>query len=84
MQGMTRQEKATLQFISPTGFDEAQIKLLVGAIDFVADNRVAEVRQMDADLVGSPRARECADNGKLPAWSSSPNESLFHPKFGHG
>ena len=81
---MSWQQESLLELMSPSNFDETQVQLLVGAIDFVTDNRVPEVRKVDANLVGPPRAREGADNGKLPLGSSSPNESLFHPKFGHG
>ena len=82
MQCVTRQKQALPQFVSPPRFDEAEIKLFVGAIDFIPDDWMPEVRKMHADLVGATRARERADKGKPSSWSNSPNESLLHAKFG--
>src|SRR4051794_26588405 len=54
---MSRQEKLLSQLIGPTRFDELQIKLFVRSVDFVAHDRMTEVREVNTDLMGSPRPR---------------------------
>lgn len=52
---MPRQEQLGLQRRRPTGFDKFQISsALASTVDFVADQRVSDVRRVDADLVGAP------------------------------
>lgn len=41
-------------------FDQRQIQILLSPIDFVADNGMAEVREMNADLMFAPGARHDA------------------------
>jgi hypothetical protein len=46
-----------LRFVQ-TIFDERHIYILVAAVKFVADDGMAEVREMDADLMFAPGARK--------------------------
>ena len=39
---MSWQQKFLIQLMSPSSFDETQVKLLVGSVDFVTHNRVAD------------------------------------------
>jgi hypothetical protein len=41
MEGVTWQEKPALQILGPSGSDKFQVERLIGAVDFIADNRVA-------------------------------------------
>ena len=51
MEGVVgKNQLRSLRFRQPV-FDERQITILVAAINFVADNRMAEVREVDANLV---------------------------------
>ncbi len=83
MQSVSRQKQFALQLLRPTVFDEAKVKLLVRSINFVTDNRVAEMGKMDPDLVRAAGFGECPDNGELAATGSVPNESLFDSEIRH-
>ena len=53
MESLAGEQKLCFQGGGPIGFDEFQITVFVGAVDFVADDGVTDVREMDANLVGS-------------------------------
>ena len=62
MQGVSWEEKLAGEFFGPAGFDEAKIKLFVRPVNFVADQRMPEVGEMNPDLVGAPGARNCPND----------------------
>ena len=39
---MSWQQKFLLELMSPASFDETQVQLLVGAVDFITHNRVTD------------------------------------------
>jgi hypothetical protein len=39
---MSWQKESLLDLMSPSSFDETQVQLLVGAVDFIAYNRMAD------------------------------------------
>lgn len=51
VQGLAWQNQLLAQGIGPSVIDEAQKARFVVTVNFIADNRKAEVREMDADLV---------------------------------
>ena len=53
------------EFFGPAGFDEAQIELFVRPVNLVADQRVTEMREMHADLMGAAGLRQRADHREL-------------------
>lgn len=53
MQGVAVENKAIGQSSRPAGADEFQVALLGRAVDFVPEDRVADVCCVDADLVGA-------------------------------
>src|SRR6185437_6736288 len=55
-----------------------QIQVFVAAIDFLPDDRVTVVREMNADLMLTPRARHDAQQGKS---AFGPLQPAFHPEF---
>ena len=46
-------------------FDQREIQILVAAVKFVADDGMAEVREVDADLMLAAGARDDARAGKI-------------------
>ena len=50
--------------ISKALLNEREIQILVTTIDFVAHDRMAEVREVDADLMLAARARPDAEEGE--------------------
>jgi len=50
---VAREEQSLCQGRGPAGADELQVALRGGAVDFVPDDRVAGMREVDADLVGA-------------------------------
>ena len=51
VQGVMRQNEAGALFIGQAIFDQRQIQILVAAVEFVADDGMAEVGEVDADLM---------------------------------
>src|SRR5450432_539428 len=84
MQRVSRQEELTRQFFGPARLDKTKIELLVRPIEFVADDRMTEVREVNPDLVRPPGARDGPDDRKLISPVAWPNESFFNPKLRHG
>ena len=80
MEGVPREEKFPGQLIGPAILDKTEIELFLRAVDLVADNRVAKVRQMHSDLVGSTGPGDRANDRKAIPVRARPNESFFHSK----
>jgi len=71
-------------------FDERQIQILVAAVELVADDGMAEVREVDADLVFAPGAGFYPEQGKRGwrveggGWSAGlrrSDKSPLNPEF---
>jgi hypothetical protein len=67
----------TLLFCQPI-FNERQIQIFIAAVKLVADNWMAEVREMDSDLVFAPGARDDLQQGKF---SHATRKCSFDEKF---
>src|SRR6266540_2283637 len=79
MQGMPRQQELVRQFIVPARLDKTEVKLFVGAVNLVADNRVTKMREVHADLMRSPGVRNGTHDGERAFPSGAPpNKSSFH------
>src|SRR4029079_7625735 len=57
VQGVSFQQQCPGQFVGPTGIDEAKIKILVRAVDFITDNWMPERSEMHTNLMGAPGQR---------------------------
>ena len=53
MEGLAREKELCFQGGGPIGFDKFEVTIFVGTVDFVTDDWVSDVREMDADLMGS-------------------------------
>ena len=62
MERVPWEEKMPGERIGPTGLDELQIEFLVRPVDFVTHNRMAEMREMNTDLMRPPSSRNRPDN----------------------
>jgi hypothetical protein len=51
VQGVMRQNKPGALFVGQAVFDQRQIQILVAAVEFVADDGVAKVGEVNADLM---------------------------------
>ncbi len=60
---MLKNQSGALRGSEPS-FNEGQITILVTAVNFVADNRMAEVGEVDAELVLAAGARQQTEQGK--------------------
>lgn len=81
MKRVSWQKQLSLQFRCPTGFDKAEIKILVRPINLVANDRMSEMRKMDANLMGPAGARECAHDRELFRRVLRTNETSFGSKL---
>jgi hypothetical protein len=64
MEGVVLKNEPGALFVSETLLDEGEIEILVAAIDFVADDGMAEVGKMDADLMLAAGAGLDAEQGE--------------------
>jgi hypothetical protein len=64
MERLARKEKLGLQGGSPVGFYELEVAVFVWTVDFISDNGVSGVGQMDADLMSSTGFGFGFDQGK--------------------
>src|SRR5580700_5989164 len=55
VESLATKEELGFEGRGPTGFDEFQVTIFVRAVDFVADNGMPGICEMDPDLVGSTR-----------------------------
>lgn len=95
MEGVSREKKLGFQFRGPVGCDEFEVTIFVGAVDFVADDRVSSMCEVDADLMSAPGFWFGFDQRKWSAlacesfentagrerWVSIGMNSLFEPDF---
>jgi hypothetical protein len=84
MERLSWQEKFSRQFICPPGLDEAEVELFVRPINFIADNRMTEMGEMDPELVRSSRLGNCPNDCESSWLTGWPNESLFDSKIAPG
>ena len=68
VQGVMRQNEPGALLIGQAIFDQRQIQILVAAVEFIADDGMAEVGEVDADLVLATGAGNEAKEGKRE-WS---------------
>src|ERR1044071_3467811 len=80
MKRVPRQKKLALQFIRPARLDKTQVELLVRPIDFVSDQRMTQMREMNANLVRPSGPRSRPDDR---AFLLLPNDTAFDPELGH-
>lgn len=53
MEGVPGQQKALFEVRSPSGFNEVEVTGFVVAVDFISDNGMGRVGEVDTDLVHS-------------------------------
>ena len=73
---MAAQQEGGLGGRGPAVVDLAEIPLGVGAIEFIADHRVAVVMEMHADLVHPTRVGQGGDEGEAVAGGGGMDEAL--------
>jgi hypothetical protein len=64
VEGVVGEEEFFFEGGGPAGFDEFEVGGFVGTVDFVADDGVAVVGEVDADLVHAAGVRAGADEGE--------------------
>ena len=57
MQGVAGQDEPPALFVSEAALDQREVAVFVVPVQFVADDRVPEVREMNPDLVLAPGLR---------------------------
>src|SRR5207237_3052519 len=76
------QQQLALEFGSPTGLDEVQIKLFVRSVNFIAHNRAANRSEMHANLVSPSSMRNRPNQSEFVVIGRSGfNESSFEIKL---
>ena len=65
---MRQNQRPLLFFVQPP-FDEGQVQILVASVDFIADDGMAEVGEVNADLMLAARLWPQAKQGKMLAVS---------------
>ena len=81
MQGLARQEEFGFQFRGPIGCDEIEITILVGAVDFVADDGMSDLGKVNSDLVGPAGS---GFRGHKSKRVSIPQQATQNAKIGEG
>ncbi len=74
MQGVAREEKAFREGGGPAGADEFQVAVRRRPVDFIADDRVSGVGEVDPDLVGAAGERLGGDEGEPAFRASDPRQ----------
>jgi hypothetical protein len=64
VEGVAGEEEFFFESGGPAGFDELEVGGFVGAVDFIAEDGVAGVGEVDADLVHAAGVGEGADEGE--------------------
>ena len=62
---MSWQKEFLLELMSPSSFDETQVQLLIGAIDFIAYDWMPDRGEMQPNLVSASGARNRANQRKV-------------------
>ena len=57
VQGVARQDEPPALFVSEAALDQREVAVFVVPVQFVADDRMPEVREMNPDLVLAPGLR---------------------------
>jgi len=65
VQGVIRQNEPGALLRREAIFDQRQIQILVAAVKFVADDGMAEVGEVNADLMFAAGAGDEAEEGKM-------------------
>jgi hypothetical protein len=78
---MSWQQKFLTELMSPPSFDETQVQLLVGAVDFIAYNRVANSGEMHPNLMSASGARNRANDAEPIGQRRRSSEPPFNKKF---
>jgi len=52
VKSLARQQELGFQQRGPVGFNEFQVTVFIGTVDFIADDWIPGVGKMDPDLVG--------------------------------
>jgi hypothetical protein len=78
MQGVVFKNKPGALGAGQTVFNERQIQILVAAVKFVTDNGMADMREVDADLMFAAGARQDSQQGKM---AFAPTQTPLDPKF---
>jgi len=66
MQSMEGEEQASALFIGKPVFDEREIQVFVATVEFVADNGMSDVGQVNPDLVFAAGVRHDAKQSERP------------------
>jgi len=74
VQGVAGEEKAFGERGRPAGADEFQVAIGRGAVDFVADDRMSPMGEMDPDLVGAAGEGLRGDKGKGISVAQGPGQ----------
>jgi hypothetical protein len=78
---MSGEKKFVLKFTSPPGFDETQVQLLVGTINLIANNRVANGGKMHANLMSAACPRNGTKEAETIAGRGGSRKPPFNKKF---
>jgi hypothetical protein len=65
VQGVVREDETLALFVGEPAFDEGEIQVGVAAIYFVADDGVAEVGEVNADLMFAAGVGAQAEKGEI-------------------
>lgn len=75
MQRMTWQQQRTFERARPASLDEAQIEVFIRPVNLVPNDRMAQGREMHADLMRPPGSRHGADETEPIAGCGLPKET---------
>ena len=81
VEGVVGQNQPLALGIGEAVFDEGEIEVVIAAVEFIADDGMAEVGEMDADLVFAAGAGDDPQEGKT---SGGPVKTPFDPEVGLG
>jgi hypothetical protein len=81
VQCLIRQDQASALFVGETILREREVEVFVTAVEFVADDGMAEGREVDADLMLAAGMRQDPHQGEILAIAL---EAAFHEEIGVG
>ena len=86
MQRMAREAKDALVLLGPAFGDELEVKKRIGTVDFIADDGMADVGEVDAKLMEAACVGLEAEEGNFDGWQGTavPTTHSQPPELGAG
>jgi len=84
VEGVPRKQEPLFEGRRPSGANEFQVTAFVGTVDFVADDGISGMREVDADLVHATSLGKGPDEREAAAGGRIERKTALHAEIGRG